>query len=109
MKERPRLDEAHDNCVRVIADELRRDKWAVKANVEGYEKPSEVHGHRPDIEAKKDCLTRICEVATDETLEADKEELADLRSYCENYDFHLYLLGKDGKRRKIGQESFEKK
>ena len=102
---------SRDACVRAVADELKRDNWTVKADLEGYEKPSEIgKGYLPDIQAeKKGCLTRICEVATPEMFEGNKERYVEFKNYCDEYDFHLYVVDKDGKRRQIDPETFGKK
>jgi hypothetical protein len=100
--------ETHDHCVSIIADELKKNKWAVKANLEGWEKPTKHGGIQPDIEAKKGCLTRICEVVNEETLSMDKAQLAALKDYCEEYDFHVYVVDKDGKRKLIDPQAFGK-
>ena len=106
-----KAQESHDACVMAVADELKRDNWTVKADLKGYEKPSRLgKGYLPDIQAEKNgCLTRICEVATPEMLEGNREEYAELKNYCEEYDFRMYILDKDGKRRQIDPETFGKK
>ncbi len=100
---------SHDACVREIADELKKDNWAVKASLEGWPKPSKIGQTIPDIEAKKGCVTRICEVATEEMFEGDKEHYKEFKNYCDEYDFHFYVVGKDGKRQQIDPETFGKK
>jgi len=99
----------HDECVRAVADELKKENWTVKANVEGWEKPSKIGAFTPDIEAKKDCLKRICEVLTEETFEGDKERYIEFKNYCDEYDFHFYIVDKDGKRRQINPRTLGKK
>jgi len=42
VKKKPNDQNSHDECVRAIADELRANKWDVKANVEGTEKPAKI-------------------------------------------------------------------
>ena len=98
----------HDECVREIVDELKRDHWDVKANVEGEEKPAKIGGFTPDIEARKGCLGRICEVLTEKDFE-DKQRYIEFKNYCDEYDFSLYVIDKDGKRRKIDPATFGKK
>jgi hypothetical protein len=100
---------SHDECVRTIAEELRQDKWDVKANVPGEEKPAKIGEFTPDIEAKKGCLRRICEVMTEKDFKGDKERYIEFKNYCDEYDFHLYVIDKDGKRRKIDPQTFGKK
>ncbi len=99
----------HDECVRKIADELKRDKWDVKANVEGEEKPAKIGEFTPDIEARKGCLRRICEVLTEKDFDKDKQRYIEFKNYCDEYDFSFYVVGKDGKRRKIEPATFGKK
>jgi hypothetical protein len=69
VKKKANEQKSHDECVRAVADELKRDKWDVKANVEGEEKTSKIGGFTPDIEARKGCLRRICEVLTKKRLQ----------------------------------------
>jgi hypothetical protein len=109
-KKRKKPD-AHDACVRAVADELKRDNWTVKADLEGYEKPPQLSkDYRPDIQAEKPgCLTRICEIATPEMFEGDKEKYREVKNYCDEYDFRMYIVDKDGKRRQINPQTFGKK
>ncbi len=101
---------SHDECVRSIADELKKDKWEVKANLEGWAKPAKIGTYLPDVEAKKKgCLRRICEVATEEMFAGDKEGYIEVKNYCDEYDFHFYVVDKDGKRRQIDPATFGKK
>ena len=93
--------ENHDECVRIIAEDLKKDNWLVKANTEGYEKPSEVGGVIPDVMAHKGCLKRICHVVTEEDFKGDKANYRDFKNYCREYDFHLYVVDKNGKPRPI--------
>jgi len=108
-KKKTEGQKSHDECVRAIADELRKDKWEVKANVEGGEKPSKIGAFTPDIEAKKGCLRRICEVVTEKDFGGDKERYIEFKNYCDEYDFHFYIVDKDGKRRQIDPRTFRKK
>jgi coproporphyrinogen III oxidase len=101
---------SHDECVRELAQELKADKWNVKANVEGAEKPAKVGGFTPDIEAtKKGCLHRICEVLTEKDFKGNKEAYIEFKNYCDEYDFHFYIVDKDGKRRQIDPKTLGKK
>ena len=100
---------SHDACVRTIVNELRKDQWDVKANVLGEEKPAKIGKFTPDIEARKGCLRRICEVMTEKDFGGDKERYIEFKNYCDEYDFHFYILDNDGKRRKVDPENFGKK
>ena len=81
----------------------------MKANVEGEEKPAKIGGFTPDIEARKGCLRRICEVLMEKDFEGGKQRYIELKNYCDEYDFSLYVVDKDGKRRKIDPATFGKK
>jgi predicted transcriptional regulator len=109
VKEEADEQKRHDECVRALADELKRDKWAVKANVEGGEKPAKIGALTPDIEAEKGCLKRICEVLTEKDFGGDKERYIEFKNYCDEYDFHFYVVDKDGKRRQIDPAKFGQK
>jgi hypothetical protein len=100
---------SHDESVRSIADELKQDKWDVKANVEGSEKPAKIGAFTPDIEAHKGNLRRICEVVTEKDFQGDKQRYIEFKNYCDEYDFHLYVVDKDGKRRQIDPKTLGKK
>jgi hypothetical protein len=100
--------DSHDSCVSAIAEELKKDKWEVSANLDGWRKPSKIGSLVPDVEAKKEgCLTRICEVATKEMFNGDKNRYLEFQNYCDEYDFHFYLM-KDGKRIKIDPNDLDK-
>ena len=99
---------SHDACVKAIANELKNDNWDVKASLEGWDKPNKLGNSTPDIEAKKGCLKRICEVATEDMLEGDKERYIEFKNYCDEYDFHFYIVDKDGRRRQIDPKTFGK-
>jgi hypothetical protein len=108
-KRKTKDQDVHDECVESIANELKKDRWDVKANLKDWEKPTKLGGFRPDIEAKKDCLTRICEVVNEPALKKDKAQLTALKNYCYEYDFHLYVVDKSGKRKLIDPKTLEKK
>ncbi len=104
--------ENHDACVMAVAEELKRDNWLVKADLEGYEKPSDdcSKGYVPDVQAeKKGCITRICEIATPEMFEGNIQRYPEVKNYCNEYDFHMYIVDKDGTRKQIDPQTFGKK
>jgi hypothetical protein len=111
MEKKSKSQENHDSCVMAVAEELKRDNWNVKANLEGYEKPSTIaESYVPDVQAeKKGCLTRICEIATPEMFEGNKGRYIEFKNYCDEYDFHMYVVDKDGKRQQIDPRTFGKK
>ncbi len=100
----------HDACVLAIAEELKKDHWEVKANLEGWNKPSKVGPYIPDVVANKEgCLTRICDVATPEMFNGDEKRYRELHNYCAEYDYHFYIVGKDGKKERIDPRSLATK
>jgi hypothetical protein len=104
-----KVEETHDACVLAIAEELKKDNWEVKANLEGFSKPSKLGSLVPDVEAKKPgCLTRICDVATLEMFDGDKKRFQELKNYCAEYDFHIYRVDKDGKRLEVDPQNLAK-
>jgi len=111
MEKKIKTQVNHDSCVMAVAEELKRDNWTVKADLEGYEKPSTIAGsYIPDIQAeKKGCLTRICEIATPDMFEGNKERYIEFKNYCDEYDFQMYVVDKDGKRQQIDPQIFGKK
>jgi hypothetical protein len=109
-REKTKERERHDECVREIAKELQTDKWTVKANIEGKEKPAKIGKFTPDIDAtKKGCVRRVCEVLTENDFKGNKQAYIELKNYCDEYDFRLYVVDKDGNRKQIDPRTFGKK
>ena len=107
MSEKENKD-SHDACVLAVAEQLKKEKWDVKADLEGWGKPSKQGATVPDIEATKSgCLTRICEIATPEMFEGNKERYIDLQNYCDEYDFHFYIV-KNGKQVEVNPKDLAK-
>jgi hypothetical protein len=102
-------EETRDTCVLAIAEELKKDKWEVKANLDGWNKPENVGPIVPDVVAhKKGCLTRLCQVATEEMFQGDKARYVEFKNYCDEYDYKFYII-KDGKRQEIDPRNLAKK
>jgi coproporphyrinogen III oxidase len=109
-KKKTTNEKSHDECVRELVQELKAEKWEVKANIEGAEKPFRIGNFTPDIEAtKKGCLHRICQVLTEKDFKGNKEAYIEFKNYCDEYDFHFYVVDKDGKRRQIDPQTLGKK
>ena len=89
--------DSHAACVRTIAEDLKKDNWLVKANMEGYEKPTVVGGVVPDVMAHKGCLKRICQVVTKKDFDGDERNWRDFKNYCKDYDFTLFVIDEKGK------------
>lgn len=88
-------------CVRNIAEDLKKDNWLVKANTEGWEKPSAVGGVVPDVMAHKGCLKRICQVVTKKDFEGNEANWRDFKNYCKDYDFQLFVIDEKGKTKPV--------
>lgn len=89
----------HDTCVRNKATRWKNDGWSVKADLENWDKPSEIGGYVPDIEASKTHITRICEVETEDTFEPDRKQWETFKKYCEThsgFSFWLFIAKKGG-------------
>lgn len=67
----------HDRKVRELARELKKQGYAVRADIRGYERPVPIgrSRRRPDIEATKSGGRKIIEVETPKSLVTDKEQL----------------------------------
>ena len=46
---------------------------------------------------------------TEKDFEGDKQRYIEFKNYCDEYDFSLYVIDKNGKRRKIDPTTFGKK
>ena len=108
-KEKPEEQKVHDECVRTIAEDLKKDNWLVRANTEGWEKPSEIGGIIPDVTAHKGCVKRICQVVSEKDLEGNKTQYRDFKNFCKEYDFQLYVVGKNGKLNPVDPANLDKK
>ena len=100
---------SHDECVRDLAEDLKKDNWLVKANTEGWEKPPMIGGVVPDITAHKGCVRRICQIVSEEDFEGNRTQYRDFKNFCKEYDFQLYTVGKNGKLNPIDPQLLEKK
>lgn len=72
----------HDAKVKSIARRHERNGWRVRADVPGYSTPDSVGNRRPripDVVAQKRGATRIFEVETEETVDADRKQHATFR------------------------------
>jgi hypothetical protein len=109
VKKKSEQPNYRDNCVRNIAEDLKKDNWLVKANTEGWEKPSEISGIVPDVMAHKGCLKRICQIVSEKDFEGNKTQYRDFKNFCAEYDFQLYVVGKNGKLNLVDPQTLTKK
>lgn len=68
----------HNNKVKVIARQLQREGWNVKADLPGYERPAPIGKAQyiPDIEATKCGARKIIEIETPDSLKTDKNQIS---------------------------------
>ncbi len=107
-----KMDEAcvRDETVRKLVESMRQEGWKVKANLDREEKPSKIGAVTPDIEATKgNCLRRICQVVTEKDFEGNRQAYIEFKNYCDEYDFHFFVVDKEGKRREIDSGKLGKK
>jgi hypothetical protein len=100
---------SHDEAVLAIAEELKRENWDTKANVEGTENPFKIGKFTPDIVATKGSLRRVCDVVTEQDFKGNKQDYVEFRNYCDEYDFHFYVVDKEGKRREVDPKNLGEK
>lgn len=106
-KEKPSVQEA---CVREVAEEMKKDKWEVHADLPGFEKPDKIGPYIPTLTATKPgCMKRICEVVTEEMFQGDKQRYIEVKNYCDEYDLHFYVVDKNGKRKEINPATYGQK
>ena len=108
-RKKPEGPNTHEECVKTIAEDLKKDNWLVKANTQGWEKPSEIGGVIPDIMAHKGCLKRICQIVSEKDFEGNKTQYRDFKNYCKEYDFQLYVIQKGGKLNPVDPQTLTKK
>ena len=108
-KQKSEEPDIHDECVRTIAEDLKKDNWLVEANTQGWKTPSEIGGVIPDVLAHKGCLKRICQIVNEKDFEGNKTHYRDFKNYCKEYDFQLYVIGKNGKLNPIDPKTLTKK
>ena len=72
-----REQSTHDRKVRQVSRDLKKEGYAVRADIRGYQRPRPIGKAkvRPDIVARKSGATRIIEVETPKSLARDKEQL----------------------------------
>ncbi len=79
----------HDAAVRRSASALKANRWRVKADVEGYNRPQTLsvdgENRRPDIIATKNGETRIIEWETPNSIDKDKKQHQVFRKYARRH------------------------
>lgn len=86
----------HRNCVKKIANELVEEGYSVQAHLDGFEFPDLIgptHDRRiPDIIAKTNSLTLICEVETESTIKSHRHQWEVFKKYAEETDSVTFWL-----------------
>ena len=102
--------DVHDACVREVAEEMKKDMWEVQADLPGFKAPDKIGTFTPDLTAtKQGCMKRICEVVTEDMFQGDRQRYLEVKNYCDEYDFHFYVVDKEGRRKEIDPATFNKK
>jgi len=84
----------HDKKVESLAKSLQTKKFKVQADIPGFDKPKSINRRRPDIVAKKGIKTKIIEVETPKSVEADKKQHKTFQNYVDkskNRDFEIKI------------------
>jgi len=90
----------HDMCALQKAKEWMDDGYIVFADLEGWNKPTDIEGYIPDVIAMKKGVARICEVETENTLESHKKQWECFKNYANEIkgtSFWLFLALDNGK------------
>ncbi|MFW6054772.1 MAG: hypothetical protein ACOC9D_02615 [Thermodesulfobacteriota bacterium] len=72
MQREQKAQAKHDEMVGSIARDFVKKGFRVKADLEGYERPGTIRGHRPDVIAFKDGQRKIVEVETADTSKSSR-------------------------------------
>lgn len=79
----------HDTAVRRSAAALKANGWRVKADVNGYKRPSTLsvdgENRRPDIIATKNGKKRIIEWETPSSIDKDRKQHQVFRKYARRH------------------------
>ncbi len=90
----------HDREVKRIADRLAGDGYSVSADVPGYPSPDTLcdrnggNRRRPDIIAKKGGSTKIIEVETEDSYDADRAQHTVFRGYADRHKNTIFRIVK---------------
>jgi len=91
-----KMSSEHDREVRKMTKKLERERWRVKADLPGYEKPSSIGKYKriPDIEATKPGSRRIIEV---EGETVDEEQIRSFQQSARMRPRTKFILKKTNK------------
>lgn len=81
----PKQQTKHDQTVKKTAQYYKSQKYKVKADIKGFNKPKPINGRRPDVVAKKGGKTKIIEIETRESLEKDRSQQKTFQNYADKH------------------------
>ena len=90
---------AYLQSIETKAEEWKRDGYKVKANLNGWDRPSKIEGLVPDLRGKRGETIRIGKVETEDGLETNRVQWEKFKGYAEkndNVSFRLFLISEDG-------------
>ena len=102
MKVNNLTQDARLNILRSIekkAEEWKREGYSVKANLNGWSRPSRIEGLIPDLRGKRGDSIIIGTIETEDSIEEKRGEWEKFKSYAENKDnvsFRLYIASEGG-------------
>jgi hypothetical protein len=108
VKKKATKQKSRNESVHEPSENVKNRKIA-KSNIENAEKPAEASAPSPDIGALKGNLHKICKIVTEKDFKGDKQAYTEFKNYCDEYDFHLYVVDKDGKRKEFDPKTIAKK
>ena len=96
MSRQKRNQSTHDNRVRVLANRLENQGWAVQADLPNFDQPDSIGKDEriPDIFATQGDQTKIIEVETPGTVNSHQDQHATFRRSAaqrENAEFELIV------------------
>lgn len=105
-KRSTREQSLHDRKIASTARRLEKKGYKVKADIQGYEKPSKIGKKKlmPDIEASKRGIRRIIEVETKGSLKKDKAQQSTFRRHAAQKKRTVFeiVVAKERKSKKRG-------
>lgn len=94
------VDGSHDQAVKKLASQLKKDGWEVRADLPSRKQPNPIgkDGRIPDIQATKLGRTKLIEVETPSTVNSHKEQASTFRRSAaqkNNASFNLVIADDD--------------
>ena len=74
MPRSKRSQSKHDAEVRKVANQLKKQRYDVQADVSGFKQPDTIGGFRPDVVAQKGKQRKIIEVETPDSVDSARDQ-----------------------------------